>query len=391
MPVAGEKEIDQLNRDEVSWQTAVYRLPDDGTGALPTTRHIIVNDSKASSYKLGLLRALVRLADQAPGILLRRDDDWVELPLGAVSLFWLLTYHPLVLKHRLRQAPGTGGYGFAREAFYQLGSISSYDLRIGMSLSPDLAPVVLQALKDISANLLKNPARFTTWPGTERSIFEGDRKSFRIKTQAVRLDRETLAKFGVFRVPASLWDTFSRYACWIEPAIINEWVQLMQQWNPDANFSRLHQGLRWIEGRRDTSLLRKKIDHYMEEGSLQCVWSDRRLNKNSYDVDHCFPWSRWQNNDLWNLLPSTRAANNAKSERLPSSSLLKNAQPRILSWWEKGILGTELESQFFVEAGAALPLVGDQPSLQQVFAGMSQQRLRLKNNLQLAEWYGLSV
>ena len=49
---------DQLGRPEVSWTGVVLRLPDDGTGALPLLRHVILNDAKSSTYKLGLLRAL---------------------------------------------------------------------------------------------------------------------------------------------------------------------------------------------------------------------------------------------------------------------------------------------------------------------------------------------
>src|SRR5690606_21428038 len=45
-----------LTRKEVEWDTLVFTLPDDGTGSLPLLRHIIVNDNKAATYKLGLLR-----------------------------------------------------------------------------------------------------------------------------------------------------------------------------------------------------------------------------------------------------------------------------------------------------------------------------------------------
>ncbi|WP_339799578.1 methyltransferase domain-containing protein, partial [uncultured Marinobacter sp.] len=99
VPVAVSVTEDQLQRPDVWWETAIYRLPDDGTGALPTLRHIIVNDDKSSTYKLGLLRTLVRLADSSPGLVLKRSDDWVELPLGAVGLYWLMLYQPLVLRH----------------------------------------------------------------------------------------------------------------------------------------------------------------------------------------------------------------------------------------------------------------------------------------------------
>ena len=45
---------DQLGRSEVSWTTMVLKLPDDGTCALPLLRHVILNDAKSSTYKLGL-------------------------------------------------------------------------------------------------------------------------------------------------------------------------------------------------------------------------------------------------------------------------------------------------------------------------------------------------
>ncbi|MCK7543490.1 methyltransferase domain-containing protein [Marinobacter bryozoorum] len=389
VPLAGETAADQLDRPEVWWETAVYRLPDDGTGALPTLRHIIVNDDKSSSYKLGLLRALVRLADSAPGLVINRTDDWVELPLGAVGLYWLMQYHPLVLRHRLRQAPGSRGYGFAGEDFYALEQLSPLDFRPGLSLSAEHALVVMGAIKQAAANILKNPARYTTWPGTNRPVFDGATSRLRIREEPVTLDRQTLARFGVFRVPAMLWDTFSRYACWVEPAIVNEWVNLMSGWEVRYSTETYHKALQWAEGRRDTSLMRKLVEQQLAEGRVKCVWTARNLSQQRYDIDHCFPWSRWSNNDLWNLLPASQTANAAKSEKLPSDALLKQARPRVTEWWERAVLGTDIESRFFAEAEAALPLLGESRSVDSVFEGMLQQRLRLKTNLQLAEWLGL--
>lgn len=389
VPLPEMRRADELRRADVWWETAVYRLPDDGTGALPTLRHIIVNDNKSSTYKLGLLRTLVRIADSSPGLVLNRTDDWVELPLGAVGLFWLMLYHPLVLRHRLRQAPGSAGYGFAGEDFYELEKLSPLDFRIGLSLSEDLAPVVLRAIKKASANILANPAKFTTWPGTNRQIFEGGTSKFTIRKAPARLDRDTLARFGRFRVPAMLWDTFSRYACWVEPAIVNEWMNLMGSWEARYSTEIYHHALQWAEGRRDTALVRKLVEQQLSTGQVECVWTARNLKTLRYDIDHCFPWSRWNNNDLWNLLPASSSANAVKSEKLPADSLLKQARPRIVDWWEHAIIGTDRESQFFCEAEASLPLLGSSSTVDRVFEGMLQQRLRLKTNLQLAEWLGL--
>ncbi|MCZ6828803.1 MAG: hypothetical protein O7F73_04325 [Gammaproteobacteria bacterium] len=77
--------VDDRNRPQVTWETVVFRLSDDGTGSLPLLRHIIVSDNKSSSYKLGLLRVLTRIAERAPGIVLQRMDEYVETPACAGS------------------------------------------------------------------------------------------------------------------------------------------------------------------------------------------------------------------------------------------------------------------------------------------------------------------
>ena len=129
-----------LTRPGIHWETLVFAMPDDGTGSLPLLRHVIVNDNKSATYKLGLLRTLVRLAETAPGLVIARTDDYVEIPFGAVGLYWLKQYLPLVLHHRLPQRPsGPGGYGWAKEAFYQLQDVSPSDLRLGARFDSDRA------------------------------------------------------------------------------------------------------------------------------------------------------------------------------------------------------------------------------------------------------------
>jgi hypothetical protein len=53
------------------------------------------------------------------------------------------------------------------------------------------------------------------------------------------------------------------------------------------------------------------------------------------------------------------------------------------------MLGSVREEQYFSEAEGALPLLGQNRTVESVFEGLLQQRLRLKTNLQLAEWLGV--
>jgi len=392
LPLASSHSDDQLGRRGLDWQLRVYRLPDDGTGALPVLRHIIVNDDKASTYKLALLRTLVRLADTAPGIVSWRDDDWVTLPLGAVGLYWLHIYRPLLLDHQLRQSPGSRGYGFAKEDFHRLAQLAPGDMRIGSPLSePGIAATVLRAIRGACQTIVHMPTHFTTWPGSAEPVFACERRGMRINDRPVRLDTQTLAAFGEYRVPTALWDCMSRFACWLEPAITHEWVQLMQSYNPQADVGLLHRALTWPETRRETQQVRQLIARRLTTPDpLHCVWSHKDLHRRAYAVDHCFPWSRWQNNDLWNLLPATERANADKSDRLPAARLMESARQDILAWWAVLDAEPNLAGQFRDEAQASLPLLPNGADLAQLFDSLLLQRQRLKANQQLAEWQGLA-
>lgn len=383
-------ESDIFNRPGVSWQAMVFRLPDDGTGALPLLRHIIVNDDKSSTYKLALLRVITRLADALPGLVGRRDEMWVELPLGAVALYWIRLYQPLILRHGFRQAGGARGYAFATENFNALKDVSPFDLRIGQTLSGVLAKVVSGAIFDAGKTITEMPASKIAWPGTDKPVFQVERFRKPKHLASFRLDYESLLSFGVFRVPALIWDCCSRYACWLDPAIVNEWERLMLGYMGVGYASGgVRMGLQWDEGKRDTTIVRGVVDGLIAQGdSVRCVWSDVNLKRQHYQVDHCFPWSRWENNDLWNLMPTSVIANSAKSEKLPAGPLMQDSRERILHWWQQAYLVDARRETFYAEAQAALPLVRQSQSLDAVFEGMMQQRLRLKMNQQLTEWLG---
>ncbi|RKK02397.1 class I SAM-dependent methyltransferase [Teichococcus wenyumeiae] len=160
--------LDSLGRPEVSWTSVALRLPDDGTGALPLLRHVILNDQKQSSYKLGLLRALCRAADGAAGLAQPAGDAEVVLPLGLIALHWLRLYLPLV-RAGLPQGPGNqgpDGLGFAGPGFRALlaGAVTAADLRIGSRLSGAAAQALHLALKEATKTIAVMPATYMTYP-----------------------------------------------------------------------------------------------------------------------------------------------------------------------------------------------------------------------------------
>ena len=411
-----------LARAHLKWETLVFAMPDDGTGSLPLLRHVIVNDHKSATYKLGLLRTLVRIAETAPGLVIGRSDDHVDIPFGAVGLYWIKQFLPLLLHHNLPQRPpGPGGYGWARGAFYQLASISPYDLRLGAHFDADRAKAITRAINDACANIEKMPVRHITLPGTDQQLFESAFKGVRPAARPIVLSRQYLAGFGRFRIPASLWQTLGQYACWLDPVIVREWRQLTADWGDDVNrYSATRWGseaepkfigvmdrgadrdgvaegvhaagdaFEWIESRYDTSTARERASQLRADGfPLTCVWSASRI-RSSLHIDHCFPWARWRNNDLWNLLPARGNINSNKGDLLPSSRTMADARIRMVDWWDEAWIGTRREEQFLMEARYSLPgIAGDSRSLHAIFDAALHQRARLKQDQQLREWsYG---
>ena len=392
---------DQMGRADVSWTSVALRLPDDGTGALPLLRHVILNDQKSATYKLGLLRALCRAADSQAGLADDREDDKVVVPLGLVALDWLRLYLPLI-EARLPQAPdnaGPDGLGFAGPGFRALlaGLVPRLDLRIGAHFTDAAAQALRSALQEAADLIVRMPATYMTYPNGGPVL-----PSVRCRAPPVRraivLDAAFLSGFGQLEVPRELWRALGRFAAWIEPALIAEWGRLMRSYA--ARQGRiLDEGLlaaamTWAEPSRGVVLSRERALHLIEAGAgLHCVWSVRRLDAQSLDIDHCLPWSAWPCGDLWNLMPAHRLVNQReKRERLPADGLLRASSSPIQDWWRRGYLeeaGLVLPRRFSDEARASLPsLAGgaDLPPPDEVFAALRVQRMRLRHDQQVPEW-----
>lgn len=388
---------DLSGRAELSWLRVVVRLPDDGSGALPLVRRIVLNDNKSSTYKLGLLRAVCRVAHGAPGFARHVDGQHVDVPLGLVALFWIRLYLPL-LSGDLPQSPlnrrDFERIGFAGAPLRALsGAMSPVDLRPGARITGDQGALLHRALQDACATIERMPATHLTWP--DRSRIFPVRRARRVAARGGLLDAGYLRAFGTLRVPAHLWRAMQRYSVWIEPALVEEWIGLTEGYartqsrtlNPVA----IRQAMQWYEPEREYSAARKRAEVLLESRSpLHCVWTGKRLRRGGLDIDHCFPYSAWPCDDLWNLMPATRNVNQReKRELLPDDRTLRGARDRILEWWDVAYCSeTALDERFRLEARARLPALGASEEPDDIFTAMSLQRMRLSNDQQMPEWGG---
>lgn len=388
-----DRDADRLGRTGLEWVRLLVRLPDDGTGALPLLRHVILNDAKSSTYKLGLLRAIARASDGALGMAVPADRD-VGIPLGLVALNWLRLYKPLV-DGGFPQLPGNSGpdgLGFAGKGWRRIGDLAPPELRVGSLLSGERAAGLHQALAEVSRTIARMPARHITWPGSAEPIFRAAPSPCGRPPSRILIDRDYLARFGELRVPLHLWRALSRYSCWIEPAVTAEWVRLMDGYagrrGQSLDRAALTRAMTWSDPSRDVRTSRERAVELAGQGPLYCVWSGRRLRETSFDIDHCIPWAAWPCDDLWNLLPSAPAVNQQKSDRLPSAEALAASRERILEWWETAYAcHEEMKDRFFVEARASLPLF-DEPEakIEVLFDGLGARRQSLVTDQRVDEW-----
>ena len=393
--VATERVEDRQGRAEVRWQTVILDLPDDGAGALPLLRGVILRQEKAATYKLALLRCLARIADASPNVA-READDGVELPLGLVALFWLRMFKPLV-ERGLPQRPGDG-MGFVKEAFRALAPLAPADLRPGATFSGMLGAALRLALGDAAKVIALMPATHLTF-ADDTPVFPTGYGALPRLGASLVLDQETLWAYGSTRVPLHVWQALRRMAAWIEPMLLAEWVRLTQGYAAKAgrlvSTDEVLTALRWIEPERDTALVQGLAAARFARGqAVDCVWTGQKLRAGGVDVDHCLPWAAWPCNDLWNLLPASPRANRQKGGLIVAAATLQAARPRILAWWE-GAYGTAdpaLRRRFAEEARTTLPLAQDRdPAPDELFAALDFRRLRLRQETQLPEWRGLTA
>jgi SAM-dependent methyltransferase len=395
---------DVAGRPEISWTGMALRLPDDGTGALPLLRHVILNDQKSATYKLGLLRALCRAADGQAGLVDDHDGGTVSLPLGLVAVNWLRLYLPLIAAG-LPQTPrnaGADGLGFASEGFRALlaGLVPRHDLRVGARFSGAAAQAVRAALQDAADLIVKMPATYMTYPNGG-PILPATRRLAPRSAGDIVLDAAFLAGFGTLSVPRDLWRALGRFAVWVEPALIAEWLRLMRGYAV-RQARALDEGamgaaMTWSEPVRDTALPRERAIVLLRAGKpLTCVWSGRTLDERTLDIDHCLPWVAWPCGDLWNLMPSHRQVNqHQKRDRLPADEVLRHAAGPIQAWWQRAYFdGTSplFPQRFTEEARASLPGLGNSSTTSgpEVFAAVRVQRLRLRHDQQVPEWAGVA-
>lgn len=384
------EEPDQLNRDGVSWETVVCKLPDDGLSVFPLVRNLVFNDKKSATYKLGLLRSLLKIADLYPGLDSKKDDKCVYLPLGLVSLVFARQYLPL-LKNYIYQSNSKKLAFEKKEGWIGVQELVPTDLAIGHQFNEDQFRIIYLMLHEVAKVIGNQPVAYLRYPGSDEPIFSVSRNIQNVRNvKSGSIDIEFLKSIGHFTVPRKIWEFFIGYSIWLEPVVIQEWVDLMIGYNPSMQDQRLelYDYLEWPEAERTTIQARKRYLELVQKTPLKCMWFGSILNE--FEIDHCLPFARWSNNDLWNLMPVSKIANGSKnkSDKIPSLKRFDDSKSRIINWWQLAWVDDERYSQrFFAEVRTSLPgLCQNTVCLEEIFNALKTQSVRLREMQQIPIW-----
>ena len=165
-------------------------------------------------------------------------------------------------------------------------------------------------------------------------------------------------------IPNDLWIELSHLGYWVSQAVILQWAEKTTSLGKGIDVASVVGLLLAKEDIRSTAEARRI---FSKLPNLECVWTGVSL-KDNFEVDHVIPFDLWHNNDAWNLLPASRVANIKKSNKLPSSELLKKRKESIVGYW---VMIKEFEAVKFKKEAETLMVLTDKNWQNTLFGQMS--------------------
>lgn len=340
LDICSERIVDDPGRPDRSWLQLFCSKPA-GRGLLPldTIASILARDTKTTTYKFALLRALAELAMTGAGRCEWREKEAL-IPFADIVDLWIEYYYPLVNHGAFipqgRPTAGGGNDIAFRPALRELGKEFAqigglFALR--RALRTPKGKVAIEPARKIVERALRNGP--VVYSGSART----GGKLFRAEGEHLVLDAE-------------LWMEFGRFSAWIRDAAILRWAEFTKSLIGDRKGQSAGAVLDLLlpdEPIREQGDYRSLMNR-AGKANPASIWTGRPLGK-SIDIDHAIPFSLWGNNDLWNLFPVNAGENRAKSDKLPSLELMSGARERACAHW--AFLDRERTDQFRSEIAYA--------------------------------------
>jgi hypothetical protein len=316
---------------------------------LKNINQIIERDSKDTTYKFALLRATIEVIQQKTPHEIKRNRR-ISIPLGLLVLKWLEYYYPIIeAKMPQKKGDNLSSNTLSFRALFEevtdyYESKGGYNLFykefIKCSYPDHLNETIYKLCKKIRDTIKKQPMCYIG-----RSVSDEFYSIYELEADGVRLSKPNkldvefmIGRFGRFTIPEEYYHVFEYLGSFLTGthSIMINWAEFtVEKSNRSLNLQQvLPKILMSPLNERDTRLTEDMLTRYLkEEGQLTCVWSGKKIKQN-LNIDHMLPFSVWRNNDLWNLLPTTKGVNSVKSDSIPSNELLSRSKGRIIGYWQ---------------------------------------------------------
>ena len=315
---------------------------------------ILSKDRKVSTYKFALLRSIVECVTQRSSHRTRSEEGWDRYPYGLLIYYWLLYYYPL-FSHEVFIPQQNGesplveeGNNIAFRSDYNK-VIQFYRTRGGLQqfrydlIQDDIPQAIhretIELIRSIQKTIKGMPMKHFGYSrfGEHYSLVKPVSKRNTIRNPSFT---GLIEQAGYFAILPELHDLLNDLGALIigEDSIITGWAEFTY------NAARRNEHTETLPKEHILSILShsvdiprdigqvKKVLKSAESERLRCIWTGTRLNSN-FHIDHAIPYSLWQNNNLWNLLPVKSRINQNKSDRIPAPSLIEESAGRIKEVW----------------------------------------------------------
>lgn len=316
---------------------------------------IIEQESKTSTYKFALLRAVIDLISaQSPFI--EVGQNVVKIPVTLISDKWLFYYWDLI-ESGFQQIRGDRKLAF-EERIQTLKAdndfLNYWDFNKALhrnNYTTHDKELFSSTIKELNNTIIKNPARYlgSSSKNGDYSFFqieknEGSKKNVEGFADLIEISPKICFDLAFF-------DVFKIYGGFISGSnsIILNWIAFMNKKTSKHGVSIVSEPTSSYGNDRLLSIM---IQEQLAEREVKeirdfwvtrirlgipvfCAWSGKQIKEVSeLAIDHAIPFSVMFNNDYWNLFPCHSKVNGNKSDRILSINQIQLAKDRIFDIWE---------------------------------------------------------
>jgi hypothetical protein len=339
---------------------------------------IIEQESKTSTYKFALLRAVIDLISaQSPFI--EVGQKVVKIPVALISDKWLFYYWDLI-ENGFTQIRGDRKLAFEVriQSLKSNNNFQNYwDLNKVLhrnNYTTHDKELFSSTIKELNNTIIKNPARYlgSSSKNGDYSFFQIEKNEGKKKNVEGFVDLIENSPKICFDL--AYYDVFKNYGGFISGSnsIILNWIAFMNKKISTSNESIVSEATSSYGNDRLLSIMIQEQVAEREVKEIRdfwvtrirlgipvfCAWSGKQIKEVSeLAIDHAIPFSVMFNNDYWNLLPCLSKVNGNKSDKILSADQIQLAKDRIFYIWESYINEPKLSQTF--QAQCQISLTGN--------------------------------